>query len=153
MRKIRIILLCISFVLSISGCSASNAGQVFYGDWVVDSKLPDAPAGDFNEEDLNKILGSELSFTADEASCFGDSVDTLGKTVTSPQYTKTEMSRSDFESMTAETFDVIGRSGNKITQVSVINDPESNTGIVFYIVDENTLLANSAGTFLLVKRK
>ena len=156
MKRLTILMICILMMTVAAGCSHSNkevsTGQVFFGDWIIDSKLPDAPMGDFEEEDLKTILGAGLSFSAEKASCFGDALDTLGQTVDKPEYVTMDVSRSDFESMTGESFDSIGRQGDNITQVSVVKDPERNTGIVFYIIDDNTLLANSAGTFFLVKK-
>jgi hypothetical protein len=151
MKKIIILFFCIFLFLSAIGCSGTE--QTFFGDWTIHSKLSDAPIGDFSDNDLRTILGSELSFTADAASCFGDSMDTLGQTVPSPEYTKIYMEKSDFESMTGESFETIGRAEDDITQVSVVKDPDRNSGIVFYIVDDNTLLANSVGTFFVLKRK
>ena len=151
MKKIIALLFCFILVLSIAGCSGTE--KTFFGDWTIDSKLQDAPIGDINEEDLSTILGSTLSFTTEKASCFGDSLDTLGQTVSNPEYTTIDIEKSEFESMIGESFEKIGKSGDNIRQISVVKDPDKNSGIVFYIVDDNTLLANSVGTFFILKKK
>lgn len=119
----------------------------------IGDKLSDAPLGDLGEGDLSTITGSSLSFSKDSASCFGDQLDSLGQTVSNPEYVTTTISRSDFESMTGETFDTIGRKGSNITQVVVNNSEGVNDGIVFYVIDDNTLLANSLGTFFILNRQ
>lgn len=151
MKRLITLILSVLFILSFAGCSGSGAS--YYGNWSVGDKLSDAPLGNFNEEDLPMITGTSLSFSKDSASCFGDDISSLGQTVSNPEYITMNMSKSDFESMMGETFDMIGRKGGSITQVVVIKDEDRNNGIVFYVIDDNTLLANSLGTFFILSRQ
>lgn len=136
--------------IGLAGCAGSTPS--YYGVWYVDSMLPDAPLGDLNEEDMDIIGNVSLTFSAEEATCFGDQIDSLGQTVTNPEYIETDISKDTFESMLDISFDSLEYSGSSITQVYVENDPSYNDGIVFYIVSDDTLLANSLGTFFVLKK-
>lgn len=150
MKKTLCLVLALLLAIAITGCSESV--PTYYGTWTVDSLLPDAPMGNFSEEDTDKIYNASLTFSAEQSSCFGDAVDSLGQTVSSPEYIEAEIPKADFESMTGVSFESLGISGSKIVQVSVVNDPSYNNGIVFYVVDDSTLLSNSLGTFFVLKK-
>jgi hypothetical protein len=136
----------------LAGCSGAGAAPAFYGDWSIEGVLSDAPMGDFDQEDLPTITGVTLSFSEQTATCFGDQLDSLGQTVSDPEYNTVEVAREDFEAMTGMSFDSLGVSGSHITQVAVVNDPSYNDGIVLYVVGDDMLLANSLGTFFVLKR-
>lgn len=150
MKKITILIICVLITIGLFGCAGSTPS--YYGVWSIDSLLPDAPLGDFNLEDMETILDITLTFSDEEATCFGDHIDSLGQTVSNPEYIKTDVPREDFESMIGTSFGNLGISGNKISQIAVVNDPSYNDGIVFYIVSDDTLLANSLGTFFVLKK-
>lgn len=168
MKKVFIIFLCLLLPLGLFGCAnsqpagadKSNSGQPaaeksdsYLGTWVIEKQLEGAPLGDFGNMELKDIIGKELTFSAKKASCFGDSVDTLGQYVDNPEYKKIEVPKSEFEQATEVTFNALGIKGDKITQIVVTKDPERNTGIVFYVVDNNSLLVNGAGTFFILTKK
>ena len=151
MKKVCAVILCMLVMVGLTSCAGSAPS--YYGKWSVSEKLTDAPMGDYSDDDLPIIKNAILSFSKESASCFGDQMSSLSETVSNPDYKTQNMSKEDFESMMGETFDAVGRKGDSITQITVINSPDSNTGIVFYIVDKDVLLANSVGTFFLLKRQ
>ena len=151
MKKAFALILCVVAILGLAGCSSS--GPSYYGNWSIGDKVADAPLGDYNDSDLAAIQSATLSFSKESASCFGDQISSLGDVVSNPDYITQSLSKDAFESTMGETFAAIGHQGDSITQVTVINSSDSNTGIVFYVVDNNTLLANSLGTFFLLNRK
>ncbi len=150
MKKISALTIVLLLAIGLAGCAGSEPS--YYGVWSIDSLLPDAPLGDYSEEDMDTIHSVNLTFSAEEATCFGDQIDSLGQTVSKPEYIKTDIPREDFESMTGTSFDSLGVSGGKITQIAVVNDPSYNDGVVFYVVNDDTLLANSLGTFFILKK-
>jgi hypothetical protein len=167
MKKFVSIVLCIFLSMSLFGCSgkerttsgesvskesASEKSTVYLGTWSIEEKPEGAPLGDFGNIELNDIIGRELIFSEKIASCFGDNIDTLGQYVDNPEYKEMNIPRSDFEQTTGVAFDALGIESDNILQIVVTKDPERNTGIVFYIVDNDKLLVNGAGTFLFLKR-
>jgi hypothetical protein len=152
MKKSWILVLCVLMSFGLAGCSGAGAASAFYGDWSIEGVLDGAPIGDFNQEDLSTIMSATLTFSKEEAACFGDQLDSLGRTVSEPEYNTVEVTKADFESMTGTSFESLGISGSRITQVAVVSDPSHNNGIVFYIVSNDMLLANSLGTFFILNR-
>lgn len=154
MKKLVSLFIGLFVVLSIAGCGTSNSSskESYLGNWKVDKQLENSPLGNYNDGDLKKIIGATLSFTKENASCFGDEMSTLGTTVKNPEYIKMEIPKATFQQTTGTAFDQIGAKGDKITQISVVKDQDRNTGIVFYIVNKDTLLANSVGTFFLLTK-
>ncbi len=150
MRKILSLAICVGMMLGFVACGAG--GDSYMGNWKVEKKLENAPLGDYADTDLPKIMASKFSFTKESASCFGDAMSTLGTTVKKPEYMSMEMPKEDFERMTDTTFAQLGVKGGKITRISVVKDEDRNTGIVFYVVNKDTLLTNSVGTFFILTR-
>lgn len=133
----------------LTGCAASS----FYGDWNISKQLENAPLGDLADGDLGRIIGSTLSFSASQASCFGDAVDTLGETVANPEYITMDYPAENLESGMGCSLASLGGSGSTVKQVAVVRDSERNTGIVMYVINQDTLVVNGAGTFFLLERR
>jgi hypothetical protein len=150
MKNVMALVLCVLLGIGLIGCSGSEPS--YYGVWSIDGLLPDAPMGNFSEENLETIMNVSLTFSAEEATCFGDQIDSLGQTVSDPEYITIDIPKDSFEAMTGTSFDSLGIKGSNISQVSVVNDPSYNDGIVFYVVNDETLLANSLGTFFVFKK-
>ncbi len=150
MKNVMALVLCMLLGIGLIGCSGSEPS--YYGVWSIDGLLPDAPMGNFSEENLETIMNVSLTFSAEEATCFGDQIDSLGQTVSDPEYITIDIPKDSFEAMTGTSFDSLGIKGSNISQVSVVNDPSYNDGIVFYVVNDETLLANSLGTFFIFKK-
>jgi hypothetical protein len=152
MKRSWIFIVCVLLSVGLAGCADAGADSAYYGDWSIKGVLADAPMGDFSEEDLSTITNVTLTFSKEEATCFGDQLDSLGQTVSEPEYSAVDVPKADFESMTGTSFDSLGIRGNHIAQVTVVNDPSYNDGIVFYVVSDDMLLANSLGTFFILNR-
>jgi len=150
MKKILVLVFCMLFVIGLVGCSSSEPS--YYGVWSIGSLLPDAPLGDFEKEDLESIHNTRLTFSTKEANCFGDQIDSLGQIVSDPEYVVVDIPKDSFEQMTGTTFDTLGIKGSTISQISVVKDPSYNNGIVFYVMNDETLIANSLGTFFVLKK-
>ncbi len=150
MKNVMALVLCMLLGIGLIGCSGSEPS--YYGVWSIDGLLPDAPMGNFSEENLETIMNVSLTFSAEEATCFGDQIDSLGQTVSDPEYITIDIPKDSFEAMIGTSFDSLGIKGSSISQVSVVNDPSYNDGIVFYVVNDETLLANSLGTFFVFKK-
>jgi hypothetical protein len=156
MKKFSLIMLLLLFPAILFGCSSSdNSSEAdsYLGTWMIDSMTANAPMGDFGNTPLTDIIGKKLTFSKTSCSCFGDSVDTLGTNVENPKYVEIDMPKEDFERLTSITFESLNITGDTIKQISVVKDPDRNTGIVFYFIDKDRIIANSAGTFFLLKRQ
>ncbi len=152
MKKIMTLILCVGILAGLTACGGNESATAYLGDWNIAGLVENAPMGDMADGDLDTILSSRLSFSKESASCFGDSMDTLGTSVENPEYISQDIPKEVFEQMTGVTFEQLGRTGDSISQVAVVQDPERNTGIVFYVVNKDTLLANSVGTFFQLTR-
>lgn len=152
MKRSCFFIVCVLMVVGLTGCSGEGAVPSFYGDWSIDGVLDGAPMGDFEQENMSIITDVPLTFSEDEAICFGDQFESLGQTVFDPDYITNKVSRDNFESMTGMSFDSLGIRENHITQVAVVPNHLFNDGIVFYVVNDDMLLSNSLGTFFVLRR-
>jgi hypothetical protein len=150
-KRFIITILCLLFPLGLVGCSESGNEDSYLGTWVINKQVEGSPLGDFGNKDIKDIIGKKLSFSKKKASCFGDNIETLGESVNNPKYKKIDVTKADFERITGILFDSLGIKNGNITQIVVTKDPNRNTGIVFYVVDDKRLLVNGAGTFFLLK--
>lgn len=150
MKKVISLILCVFFLIGAVACSDKTPS--YYGVWSIDSLVSDAPMGDFDPNENADVFNTSLSFSEKEASCFGDQLDSLGQVVSNPEYVSIDIPKEDFESMMGLSFDSLGISGSTIKQISVVNDPSYNNGIVFYVVNDDTLMSNSLGTFFILKK-
>ncbi len=126
-------------------------GEGYFGDWVINRVAAFGSVGTYSKETAEELIGRELSFTSDSATCFGDDPSYLEETAQNPTYETTELSASDFISNYRMTFDSLGITADPVTQV-VVTDSEGK-GCTFLIKDENTLIFIGGGTYFELVRK
>ncbi|URZ18308.1 hypothetical protein CLFE_043780 [Clostridium felsineum DSM 794] len=125
--------------------------EIYMGTWVIKKDLAYAPASTYSKEDINKLIGKKLVFSADSATCFGDSISDMDKTVKTPMYEKTSVLKSDFEQNNKVTLDKLGLSGSTVTQVQV--QDASGNGCVFYIKDSKTMILSGGGVYFEIDKQ
>lgn len=116
-----------------------------YGDWTISKVLAYGQSGTYSKEDAEGLIGKEMSFSADSATCFGDQASYIDTTAKSPVYTATEYTGADFISNYRMSFDLLGLTGDAVTEIAV-KDTEGN-GCTLLIKDENTLIVVGGGTY------
>ncbi len=131
---------------------SEGAGQVNYnGKWIISRVLAFGQGGTYSKEDAEGLIGKEMNFSADKVTCFGDKISDLDNIAKAPTYTATDYSDSDFLSYYRMSFDLLGLSGDKVTEVSA-RDAQGN-GCTFLVKDENTLIVVGGGTYFELTRK
>jgi bla regulator protein BlaR1 len=117
----------------------------FYGDWSISKVLAYGQSGTYSKEDAEGLIGKEMSFSVDSATCFGDQASYIDTTAKNPVYTITEYTGADFISNYRMSFDLLGLTGDAVTEIAV-KDSEGN-GCTLLIKDENTLIVVGGGTY------
>jgi hypothetical protein len=120
--------------------------ETFYGQWVIKKPLAYGRVGTYGSDNTAQLIGRNLSFSKEKATCFGDAIQALDNVVISPVYKKIVVSKVDFETANPTvTFDKLGIKADSIIQVDIV-DSKYN-GCTFFIKDNNTLILYGGGTF------
>lgn len=130
--------------------SSSDQGVVYYGDWVINKVLAYG-IGTYSKEDAESLVGKELSFTADQATSFGDDPSLIEKSVSEPVYSETVLTSSDFVTNYRMSFDNLGIKADSIPVISVTNGDGAVCS--FLVKDENTLILIGGGTYFELTKK
>lgn len=127
------------------GSETAQAEAAYYGDWVINQVVAYGSAGTYSKEAAEGLIGKNMSFTADSATCFGDQPSDLEATAVNPSYETTELSVKDFMANYRMTLDKLGITKDSVTQVTAV-DSEGN-GCTFLMKDANTLIVIGGGTY------
>jgi len=130
----------------VTGTSLEAAEEFFYGEWQIAKEIAFAPASTFSIDDISFLIGKTLIFSKEKATCFGDKIDYIELTAVSPVYSKSVISKEDFEESNRVTFDKLGIKGDSVTQIEV-TDVKGN-GATIYIKDGDTLILAGGGVYL-----
>lgn len=134
-----------------SSSQGLDAAASYLGKWVVVKLVYSNPRGStYDSNDINKILGQELTFTLETATCFADKIEYLGRQIQNPNYTLQVLTDSELNSLYRASFKALGISTDSVTEVSV-SDKE-NIGVDFLVIDQNTLSLFGGGDFFQLKR-
>lgn len=129
----------------------SQATESFMGKWTITKLLFSNPRGStYDSETINKLIGRELTFTSEKATCFGDDIKYIDSTILNPVYTKETLSNDDMNVDYRVNFKNLGITTNSIIQVTISSaNGACNT---FLIIDNNTLILTGGGDFFQLKR-
>jgi hypothetical protein len=130
---------------------AEDSQATYYGEWTISKVLAYGQSGTYSKEDAEGLIGKEMSFSTDSATCFGDEASYIDNTAKSPNYSATEYTDSDFVSYYRMSFDLLGLTGDTVTEISA-KDSKGN-GCTFLIKDENTLIVVGGGTYFELVRE
>ena len=125
--------------------------EIFYGQWVIKRVLAYGPVGTYSKEDIKSIEGRKLSFSKEQASCFGDQLTYLNDTAINPIYKKTVVSASDFLTGYRLPLAALGITSDSIVQIHA-SDANGN-GCIFFIKDHDTLILVGGGVFFELVRE
>lgn len=131
--------------------SDENSQATYYGDWTINKVLAYGQSGTYSKEDAEGLIGKAMSFSADSATCFGDQASYIDNTAKSPNYSATDYTGSDFVSYYRMSFDLLGLTGDTVTEISA-KDSKGN-GCTFLVKDENTLIVVGGGTYFELVRE
>ncbi|QDR81789.1 hypothetical protein SPTER_32020 [Sporomusa termitida] len=119
--------------------------EIFYGQWVIKKVLAYGPVGTYSQDDIKSIAGRKLSFSQEQASCFGDQLKYVDDIAINPVYKKTVVSASDFVTAYRLTLAALGITSDAISQIQAA-DAQGN-GCIFFIKDNDTLILAGGGVF------
>lgn len=131
--------------------SSADDSVVYYGDWVINKVLAYGSAGTYSKEDAEALVGKELSFTADQATSFGDDPSLIETIVSEPVYSETVITSREFVANYRMTLDNLGIKADSIPEIT-ITDTDGTVGN-FLLKDENTLILVGGGTYFELTRK
>lgn len=144
---------------SSSSTESSNTSNInndnqeeFYGKWIISKAIASSNARSFSEEDINKIIGQQLSFSKDQSSSFGDEINNMKNIVSNPTYKKLIVFKNDFVSNYRTSFDNLGIKDDSITEITVLNSKDI-AECTFFLKDENTLILYGGGVFFQLNKK
>lgn len=130
---------------AITSAGTTIKQEIFYGQWVIKGVLAYGPVGTYSQDDIKTIAGRKLSFSREQASCFGDQLKYVDDIAINPVYKKTVVSASDFVTAYRLTLAALGVTSDAISQIQA-SDAHGN-GCIFFIKDNDTLILAGGGVF------
>ena len=130
---------------------AGRGEKSFYGQWAVSRVLAYGPVGNYGKDDAESLLGKSLTFSADEAGCFGDQASDMDRVAVNPEFRETEISKNDFAADYRVTFERLGIETDSVLKITAA-DSQGN-GCSFLVVDDGTLVIIGGGTYFELLRK
>ncbi|MCM1991825.1 hypothetical protein [Oceanirhabdus seepicola] len=126
--------------------------EIYLGDWRIKKVLASGRGTTYSSDDINYILNKVLYFSKEEASCFGDDIIYLDMVAKNPVYSKSVISKEDFESGWRHyvLFEDLGIQRDSITEINA-SDSKGN-GSILYIKDSNTMILYGGGVFFELER-
>lgn len=131
-----------------SKSSSSQATESFMGDWAITKIVAYCSGG--NTYFPETIIGKQLTFSSEKATCFGDNIDVMNNTLSSPSYKKETLSNDELWEGYRATFKMLGVTTDSLTQVSAYDN--QGNGVTFFVIDNDTLLLEGGGVFFQLKR-
>lgn len=133
--------------VSSGGSIAKSQEEIYLGQWIIDKVIGHSSAGTYSEDDIKSLIGKKLTFSTDKATCFGDDKNDINNTIEKPFYEKSTVPEAQFSDKWKNTISsALGINASSATEVDV-TDSKNNTGCIFYIKDDNTLIIYGGGNF------
>lgn len=125
--------------------------EPFYGQWIINKVVAFCKVGTYGEDEIQKLVGKNLSFSKEQSSCFGDDICYLNDTVKNPIYKKSLITSDEFSADFDISLSNIGINTNTVTIIE-INDTNNFSACTFAIKDDNSLVLYGGGTFFELSR-
>ncbi|KOA20322.1 hypothetical protein CLHOM_12340 [Clostridium homopropionicum DSM 5847] len=132
--------------------SSESTQETFYGQWIISKLINNDGIGTYSSDDINNIIGKQLSFSSEKSSSFGDDISIMKNIVNNPTYQKLVISKDDFVTGYRISFDKLGIKKDSVTEINVL-DSNNTIQCSFYILDKDTLILYGGGAFFELKKK
>ncbi|QAA30783.1 hypothetical protein [Clostridium manihotivorum] len=131
---------------------SNKSKQIYMGNWVVKKYLASSSISTFSQDDINNMIGKNLTFAQEKANSFKESVSDLNIIMNNPVYEESRVEKNSFEedNKNRVTFEKLGISSDYITAVN-IKDTKGNSCLI-YIKDDNTLILVGGGAYFQLDR-
>jgi bla regulator protein blaR1 len=124
--------------------SISKEQKDYYCKWSISKVLEYGTAGTYSKEDAEKLVGKNLSFSADEAQIFTDQPSDTATIIKKPSYEEVTISRSDFMTNFGMSFDKLGIGTDSVTELIISG---SDASAILLIKDSTSMILVAGGTY------
>ncbi len=124
--------------------SNSKEQKDYYCEWSIAKVLAYGAAGTYSKEAAEKLVGKNLSFSADEAKIFTDQPSDTATVIKKPSYKEVTISGSDFLTNFGMSFDKLGIGTDSVTEL-IVSGPDA--GALLLIKDSNSMILIAGGTY------
>lgn len=126
--------------------------QTYIGTFKITKLLAQSSGGStYDSATINKLIGREIVFTAEKATCFGDDISYLSKTALKPKYERVTLSDDELYTDYRVTFKSLGITTKTVIKITVTG--QDGNICTFLIKSRNTLILIGGGAFFEVTRK
>ena len=131
--------------------TTTQSKETFFGQWVIKKVIAYGPVGTYGEDDIQKVLGKKLTFSAEKATCFGESPEDLNKIIINPIYKKSVVTKNDFANQYRNrlTFDKLGITTDSIESIET---SDAKGACRFFISNDNILILSGGGVYFELDR-
>lgn len=129
----------------------NNNNLDIFGEWEISKVLYYGMVGTYSTESAEKLIGKDMTFTIDKASCFGDNWTLINKTINNPNYLINKVTKDEFKEINNIELSNIGISYEDTTEIKVV-DSEGNI-CAQLIENKDKLIVCGGGTYFELIRK
>jgi hypothetical protein len=136
-----------------SSIAINQPQETFFGQWTIKRMIAHGRVTTWGGDDIDKILGRTMTYSAEKASCFGERPEDLDDVAVDPVYLKSVQTKSEFEKTWNGriTFEKLGIMSDTV-QCIRFNDSRGNHGGGFMIKDDDTLIVYGGGVYFKLSR-
>lgn len=141
-----------SSTLPVQTASSSTNTETYIGTFKITKLLAQSLGGStYDSATINKLIGKEIVFTTEKATCFGDDISYISKTVVKPKYERIAISDDELYTDYRVTFKSLGITTKTVIKITVTG--QDGNSCTFLIKDRNTLILIGGGAFFEINRK
>jgi len=139
-------------ILPVQTAQSTANEQTYIGTFKITKLLAQSSGGStYDSATINKLIGREIVFTTEKATCFGDDISYLSKTVLKPKYERVTLSDDQLYTDYRVTFKSLGITTKTVIKITVTG--QDGNSCTFLIKSRNTLILIGGGAFFEVTRK
>lgn len=129
---------------------APESTESFMGTWTITKPIASNTGGStYDADTIKQLIGKQLTFSKEKATCFGEDISNMDQTVSNPSYKKETLTDDELYQKFRVSFKMLGITADSLTQISA---DDGNNGCTFFVVDHDTLLIEGGGDFFQLKR-
>lgn len=131
---------------------STESAETYIGTFKITKLLAQSSGGStYDSTTINKLIGMEIVFTVEKATCFRDDISYISKTVIKPKYERVALSDDQLYTDYRVTFKSLGITTKTVVKITVACN--GGNSCTFFIKDRNTLILIGGGAFFEVTRK